>query len=213
MSDGASSPERFEPSFDESNQSHAEPEWSNLTEILREVGPNLSPDEELGDLAAAEAAVNKKDTERAEVVDRLRDELRLLTKQRDAAAAAATRPANQPSELEHEAQVRRLEAEQYAAGKSLNEEQVAIGKKESELGRWRAERDEVSVMQVEGDWADAGIIRLKMFAEAGFTPLPSRDGSTRILARNDGKPDVHTVTVDKRQRVYYANMLWNMVSE
>lgn len=44
--------------------------------IVRDVNPNLSPDEELGDLAAAEAAVNAKDAERAEIVDKLRDELR-----------------------------------------------------------------------------------------------------------------------------------------
>jgi len=44
-----------------------------LRKIIRDVEPTLSPDDELGDIAAAEAAVN---TERAEVVDALRDELR-----------------------------------------------------------------------------------------------------------------------------------------
>lgn len=44
--------------------------------IVRDVNPNLSPDKELGDLAAAEAAVNAKDAERTEIVDKLRDELR-----------------------------------------------------------------------------------------------------------------------------------------
>jgi len=43
---------------------------------VRDVGPNLSPDEELGDLAAAEAAVNAKDAERSEVVDEIREKLR-----------------------------------------------------------------------------------------------------------------------------------------
>jgi len=47
-----------------------------LRKIIRDVEPTLSPDDELDDIAAAEAAVNAKDTERAEVVDALRDELR-----------------------------------------------------------------------------------------------------------------------------------------
>jgi hypothetical protein len=39
--------------------------------------------------------------------------------------------------------VRDLEQKQYAAGKALNEEQSAVAKKEVELGRVKAERDEV----------------------------------------------------------------------
>ena len=44
--------------------------------MVRDVGPTLRPDDELGDIAAAEEAVSAKDNERTEIVDKLRDELR-----------------------------------------------------------------------------------------------------------------------------------------
>jgi hypothetical protein len=43
--------------------------------IVRDVGPTLSPDEELGDLAAAEAAVHARDEERGKDLDELQREL------------------------------------------------------------------------------------------------------------------------------------------
>lgn len=44
--------------------------------ILQDVVPTLLPHDELGDLAAAEQAVNAKVAERTAVVDKLQDELR-----------------------------------------------------------------------------------------------------------------------------------------
>ncbi len=46
------------------------------SKIVRDVGPMLTPDEELQDIAEAEAAVNAKDAERAIVVDAIQNELR-----------------------------------------------------------------------------------------------------------------------------------------
>jgi hypothetical protein len=54
------------------------PEYRLLTrcrKIVRDVGPTLSPDEELGDLAAAEAAVHARDEERGKDLDELQREL------------------------------------------------------------------------------------------------------------------------------------------
>ena len=157
--------------------------WSIFRKIIRDAGPTLSPDDELGDIAAAEAAVNSKDAERAEVVDTLRDELRRmsaivldcrvlvalifylddidanlpaeLTRQHHSAAVAAQRPFSHPTPTEHDSQVRSLEQQQYAVGKQLNEEQATVAKKEVELGRWKGEREEVRRKEVgEDGWVD-----------------------------------------------------------
>ena len=88
-------PER---SYDESNQSveaHVD-QWRELayvisfsfhvlyqrnlpilyySKILRDAGPTLSPDDELGDIAAAEASVIAKDGERSEIVEALQTEV------------------------------------------------------------------------------------------------------------------------------------------
>ncbi|WWD22760.1 hypothetical protein CI109_107253 [Kwoniella shandongensis] len=208
-----------EMSFSEHNQSQelSEDQWRALAKIVRDVGPNLSPDDELGDLAAAEAAVNAKDAERTEVVDKLRDELRQLSRQHAQATAAAQRPSSHPSAAEHDAQVRSLEQQQYATGKQLNEEQAAVAKKEVELGRWKSEKDEVGKIEVgEGGWADGKIIRLKLFSEAGFSLVPPKDESStaKILIRNDTKEDVHAVPIDNsRSKVYTANLIWSLASE
>lgn len=67
----------------------------------------------------------------------------VLAAQHHAAADAAQRPKGTPSAAEHEAAVRSLEHQQYSAGKQLNEEQGNVAKREVELGRVKAERDEV----------------------------------------------------------------------
>ncbi|ORY22134.1 hypothetical protein BCR39DRAFT_552234 [Naematelia encephala] len=204
-------------SYTDSNQSQElqEDQWRALAKIVRDVGPTLHPDEELGDLAAAEQAVNAKDAERAEVVDLLRDELRALTKQYNLASHAAQRPASHPTTAEHDAQVRSLEGEQYALGKQLNEEQAGVSKKEVELGRVKGEKEEVGRIQVgEEGYLNGKIIRLKMFAEAGFSILDKEGQQPKVLIRNDNKDDVHSVVADPaRSKVNMANLIWSLASE
>nr|KIR48554.1 kinetochore protein Spc24, fungi type [Cryptococcus bacillisporus CA1280] len=206
-------------SFSEQNvsQEMSEEGWRALAKIVRDVNPNLSPDEELGDLAAAEAAVNAKDAERTEIVDKLRDELRQLSRQHSQAAAAAQRPASHPSPAEHEANVRSLEQQQFSIAKQLNEEQAAVAKKEVELGKWKTAKEDIEKVEVgEGVWADGKVIRLKLFSEAGFSLVSPKDSSnvTKVLIRNDAKEDVHSVVVDNsRSKVYTANLIWSLASD
>ncbi|OXB39790.1 hypothetical protein LQV05_000401 [Cryptococcus neoformans] len=206
-------------SFNEQNvsQEMSEEGWRALAKIVRDVNPNLSPDEELGDLAAAEAAVNAKDAERTEIVDKLRDELRQLSRQHSQAAAAAQRPTSHPSPAEHEANVRSLEQQQFSIAKQLNEEQAAVAKKDVELGKWKSAKEEIKKIEIgEGDWADGKVVRLKLFSEAGFSLVSSKDGSnvTKVLIRNDAKEDVHSVVVDNsRSKVYTANLIWSLASD
>lgn len=49
---------------------------SDYRRVIIDVGHNLSPDSELGDLAAAESAVNAKDVERRGVLGKLESEVR-----------------------------------------------------------------------------------------------------------------------------------------
>ena len=170
--------------------------WPTIRKIIRDVGPTLSPDDELGDIAAAEGAVNAKDTERAEVVDALRDELKRmssafdhqallqrlphrddvdgnlsaeLTRQHHSAAVAAQRPFSHPTPSEHDSQVRLLEQQQYAVGKQLNEEQAAVAKKEVELGKWKGEKEEVGRTEVgEDGWVDGKMRVLHLISLKGI---------------------------------------------
>ncbi|ODO00253.1 hypothetical protein I350_06882 [Cryptococcus amylolentus CBS 6273] len=206
---------------EDTSELHDTPEerWTALAKIVRDVGPNLSPDEELGDLAAAEAAVNAKDAERNAILDKIRDDLRQLSRQLNQAASAAQRPPSHPSPEEHDAHVRSLEQQQYSTGKQLNDEQAAVAKKEVELGKWKASKEEIGKVEIGEDaesWADGKVIRLKLFSEAGFSLVPPREGSStsKILIRNDAKDDVHSVVVDNsRSKVYTANLIWNLASE
>ncbi|OCF34766.1 kinetochore protein Spc24 [Kwoniella heveanensis BCC8398] len=145
---------------DESQSSSEEP-WKALSTIIRDTGPTLSADEELENLAAAEAAVNAKDQERAAVIDQMQEDLRQLSRQLQQASTAAQRPASHPSSTEHEAQVRSLEQQQYSTVKQLNEEQGAVAKKEVELSKWRSMKDDVDKIQVE-DRKDDGWANGKM---------------------------------------------------
>ncbi|WVF66651.1 hypothetical protein IAT40_001392 [Kwoniella sp. CBS 6097] len=215
------SPEH-ERSFSEHDQSQESPEepWKALSAIIRDTGPTLSVDEELEDLSAAEAAVVAKDQEREAVIDQMRDDLRQLSRQLQQASTEAQRPASHPSSAEHEAQVRSLEQEQYTTMKQLNEEQGLAAKKEVELSKWRAMRDDVDKIQVgeklDDGWANGKIIRLKLLSEAGFSLVPSKDGShsNKIMIRNDAKEDVHSVPIDKsRSKVYNANLIWSLASD
>ncbi|WVW81398.1 hypothetical protein I302_103390 [Kwoniella bestiolae CBS 10118] len=207
-----------------SEQEFSDEPWKSLAKIVRDVGPTLSPDEELGNLAAAEAAVNAKDTERTAVVDKARDELRQLSRQLAQASSAAQRPSSHPTAVEHEEQVRQLEQKQYTVGKQLNEEQSLVSKKEVELGKLKLEKQEVEKINIgeededdgKNDWMDGKIIRLKILSESGFSLVPSKDNKSadKILIRNDLKDDVHSVPIDNsRSKVYTANLIWNLASE
>ncbi|WVQ94270.1 hypothetical protein IAU59_001349 [Kwoniella sp. CBS 9459] len=214
----AGSPERSFSEYDQSHESSEEP-WKALSTIIRDTGPTLSVDEELENLAAAEAAVNAKDQEREAVIDQMRDDLRQLSRQLQQASTAAQRPASHPSSADHEAQVRSLEQQQYSTVKQLNEEQGLVGKKEVELGKWRAMKDDVDKIRV-GDqddgWANGKVIRLKLLSEAGFSLVPSKDSShaSKVMIRNDAKEDVHSVPIDKsRSKVYSANLIWSLASD
>ncbi|EIW73247.1 hypothetical protein TREMEDRAFT_25795 [Tremella mesenterica DSM 1558] len=199
------------------SQDVSDEQWQQLANVVRDVGPMLNPDVELGDIAAAEAAVRVKDNEQAQVVDQLRTDLKALSRQYNAAQQAAQRPSSAPSAAEHDAQVRTLEQQQYATVKQLNEEQASVAKKETELSKWKAEKETVGNIKIgEDDWVDGKIIRLKLFSDAGFSLLPSKEngGASKVLIRNDVKSDVHSVSIDKnRSRVFNANMIWSLASE
>ncbi|WWC85451.1 uncharacterized protein L201_000314 [Kwoniella dendrophila CBS 6074] len=216
------SPER---TFNEHNESQdlSESIWRSIAQIVREVGPTLSPDDELGDLAAAEEAVIAKDQERAAIQDKIQEELRQLSRQLTQATTAAQRPPSHPSALEHESQVRSLEQQQYTIGKQLNEEQSSISKKEIELSKLKLEKEEIDKYQVDqdgnsndDDWINGKVIRLKMLSDAGFKLVTPKDnkGPNKILIRNDKKNDVHSVSIDNtRSKVYTANLIWSLASE
>lgn len=71
----------------------------------------------------------------------------------------AIRPQNQPTEEAHLAEVERLEREYAQSGKQLQEAQGSVSKKQSELSRWRVEKEEVGRLEVgdEGAWADGRV--------------------------------------------------------
>jgi kinetochore protein Spc24 len=153
--------------------------------LVRDVGPTLNPDEELGDLMMAERAVHAKQAEREEIIVALEEEVKstLLTffllclvipghhtyninditiadstaLERDIvqAKSKAQRPSTVPSQAEHDAHVQRLADQQVAVGKQLNEEQTLLGKKEIELGEWKAERENIEKVDVgASEWVD-----------------------------------------------------------
>lgn len=51
--------------------------------------------------------------------------------------------------------MRDLQDDQYRTGKSLNEEQAGVTRREAELGRARAEREEVRAWDVASEGGDA----------------------------------------------------------
>jgi kinetochore protein Spc24 len=81
-----------------------------------------------------------------------------LTRQHTLASQAAQRPKTQPTPQEHNTEVRRLEQEQYTTGKQLNEEEKNLTKKESELIKWKSDKEEVAQREVgQDDWANGGM--------------------------------------------------------
>jgi hypothetical protein len=116
----------------------------------------------------------------------------------------ALRPQNQPTQEAHLAEVERLEREHSQSGRQLVEAEGSVTKKQSELSRWRVEKEEVGKLEVgdEGAWADGKVyvpiyrrgrvlemvlidrIRLKLFTDAGFTLIPGKGNSgSKVLIR------------------------------
>ncbi|KAI9634310.1 uncharacterized protein MKK02DRAFT_38986 [Dioszegia hungarica] len=190
--------------------------WGELRRVLVDVGTTLSAEDELDNLAAAEAAVIARDTERASIVSKLEAEYRQLQKQHSAAASSALRPSTVPSPSEHNDQMRHLEGQHYSTVKALTEEQATLGKKEVELGRCKSEREEVGGWKVgEEEGYESDVLRLKLLNDIGFRLLPRTDNApVKVLIRNDAKEDVHTTTLDKtRSKAQWANLVWNLASE
>lgn len=111
-----------------------------------------------------------------------RQELETLQAALQRARAAAQRPTGTPSAEEHERTVRRLTEEQYAAHKSLNEEEAQTSRCDAELARLRAEREEVKALKVEDKGENHGqVLRLGLFGGMGFSVLEERPA--KILVR------------------------------
>jgi hypothetical protein len=134
------------------------------------------------------------------------DEIALM-KDLKKAKLDALRPQNQPTQEAHLAEVERLEREHSQSGKQLVEAEGSVTKKQSELSRWRVEKEEVGKLEVgdEGAWADGKVyvplftisswwsflemilmdsIRLKLFTDAGFTLIPGKGNSgSKVLIR------------------------------
>jgi hypothetical protein len=81
----------------------------------------------------------------------------------------ALRPQNQPTPEGHLAEVDRLEKEYAQSGKQLAEAEGSVSKKQSELSRWKVEKEEVGKLEVgdEGAWADG-----KVYVPVSFGPCP-----------------------------------------
>jgi hypothetical protein len=86
------------------------------------------------------------------------DEIALM-KDLKKAKLDALRPQNQPTQEAHLAEVERLEREHSQSGKQLVEAEGSVTKKQSELSRWRVEKEEVGKLEVgdEGAWADGKV--------------------------------------------------------
>jgi hypothetical protein len=82
----------------------------------------------------------------------------------------ALRPQNQPTQEAHLAEVERLEREHSQSGKQLVEAEGSVTKKQSELSRWRVEKEEVGKLEVgdEGAWAD-GKVYVPLFTISSWT--------------------------------------------
>jgi kinetochore protein Spc24 len=82
-----------------------------------------------------------------------------LKKELKKAKLDALRPANQPTEMAHNAEVDRLERDYTQCGKQLKEEEAGVSRKQSELSRWKVDKEEVGKIQVgdEGAWADGKV--------------------------------------------------------
>lgn len=111
-----------------------------------------------------------------------RSEFEKLLAELARAREAAQRPAGTPSAEEHEATVHRLTQEQYAARKSLNEEEAQTSRCDGQLARLRSEREEVRQLRVEDKGENyAQVLRLGLFAGMGFNVLDEKPA--KILVR------------------------------
>jgi kinetochore protein Spc24 len=75
----------------------------------------------------------------------------VLSQTLEQARAAAQRPASHPSSAQHEATITALEDEQLATAKSVNEETLAVARKEAELKRLKDELAELEAWDVGKD--------------------------------------------------------------
>ena len=144
----------------------------------------LSVEEELADVNAAERVVAIKENERRAITAKLSSEAdgtslslswvkadeEALMKDLKKAKLDALRPQNQPTQEAHLAEVERLEREHSQSGKQLVEAEGSVTKKQSELSRWRVEKEEVGKLEVgdEGAWAD-GKVYVPLFTISSWT--------------------------------------------
>jgi hypothetical protein len=135
-------------------------------QAIRKVTALLSVEEELADVNAAER-VTKGDNGKIKFrsrwyvppLSRVKADEIALMKDLKKAKLDALRPQNQPTQEAQLAEVERLEREHSQSGKQLVEAEGSVTKKQSELSRWRVEKEEVGKLEVgdEGAWADGKV--------------------------------------------------------
>ena len=76
--------------------------------------------------------------------------------------------------MQHKTEVEHIEQLYTQTAKQLKEEEAAVAKKELELSRWKAEREEVAKMTVgdEDGWADGKVyVHVRLDCSEAYTPV------------------------------------------
>lgn len=155
---------------------------ANRSDVMNDVGTKFDHESAINELLEVSDLVNVRQEQWDAELAVKRGELETLQATLQRARAAAQRPAGTPSAEEHEASVRRLTEEQYAAHKSLNEEEAQTSRHDGELARLRAEREDVKQLRVEDKGENhAQVLRLGLFGGMGFSVLEEKP--PKILVR------------------------------
>jgi len=188
--------------------------WTAPIAIMEQVIANVDPSEDFIAVTEAEEAMKQAAARRAKEATDVRDSIRDLSHQLEAARMSATRPRTLPSEAQHTIMLQDLSETQMSLAKGVNEAQDMLRNKETELNRLRTEekdleaRDEPTAHRL-----DSTTLRMQFARGLGFRPILDHKGGLDTVLVMSTTNDVHRVPLKEGKSQYaIANDLWRLAT-
>ncbi|GAA5910195.1 kinetochore-associated Ndc80 complex subunit SPC24 [Sporobolomyces salmoneus] len=202
--------EAFGPLFDSLWKTFALKDESTLDQ------PSPDPEEGIDDDVENVLLVERKTKEwrnhTKDLVDHAREQLRGIKLDYKSAVTASQRSSTIPSTTDHQRQLETMFQQTLQTVKLNSELDQQVMELQGELVRLNQELKEQEKEVVQVGELNGDVLKLKMYRDLGFTPIPNEQGKfTKIIVRSATSQQARTIELDPSINDFqWCNFLWEL---
>ncbi|KAI0035983.1 hypothetical protein K488DRAFT_82594 [Vararia minispora EC-137] len=182
---------------------------------LQRLRDELDPKEDYLSIVAAEKKMEERAKERKMELEEAYNNLKALSRIRDAARASAKRPPTVPSAEGHAENLHRLDAAQIALQKAVSDTQSTLTSREDRLAKLKEEARELELADPAGEAELTGtILRLQLIKSLGFSPTVDSKGRLEKVLVRGTSGEIYIAKQERGERdVEFSERLWTLASK